>query len=1029
MLERLIGWSLAHRGLVLSLTALAAGAGALSFARLPFDAFPDTTPVQVQVNTIAPALAPEEVERQLTLPVEQALAGLKGLSELRSISKFGLSQVTLVFDESIPIYLGRQQVAERLGTVELPEGTERPTMGPIATGLGEIFHYLVRGKGKSLAELRTVQDWIIRPQLRSVPGVAEVNSWGGEERQIHVVLDPRDLLARGLTMADVVEALQRSNVNVGGGTVVRAGSASLVQGIARLTSPAEVGRVVVASRDGVPVRVEDVATVREGAEVRRGAVTAAGQGEVVLGLGFMLMGENSREVTQRLAARLDQVRPSLPEGVEVAVVYKRTDLVNQVLHTVRRNLVEGAALVILILLVFLGSFKAGLVVASVIPLSFLIAGNSMLGLGIAGTLMSLGAIDFGLVVDSSVILVENAVRRLSLEGKSRSVLEIVRDAAVEVRRPTLFGELIILIVYLPILALEGVEGKLFRPMAITVMSVLGASMILSLTAVPALASLALGRKSARHYGEPWIVRAAKKLYVPLLEWALRHRRLVLAAVLAVLAGGGLAASRLGGEFVPRLSEQSVVINTIRLASVSLEESVRYGSAIERVLLDAFPDEIADIWTRTGTAEVATDPMGLELSDVFITLKPRSGWKWARTQEELVAAMRGRLSDMPGMRMVFTQPIEMRVNEMIAGARSDVVLKLFGDDLAILKEKAAEIHEVVRTVAGSADSSVEQVTGQPVLQVQVNRDALARHGIRAEEVMDLVRAVGPARVGDVLVGERRIPLAVTLSDEYRNEPEMLDLLPVRAREDGVVVPLGEVASISTVEGPATIQREWGKRRILIQSNVRYRDVASWVDEARQRVEREVELPAGYFVRWSGQFEHLERARARLAIVVPLAILLVFLLLYVTYGRILDVMRVFTGVPFAAVGGVLALLIRGMPFSVSAGVGFIALSGVSVLADMVLVSTVRQLTSSGMATLEAVRLAAERRFRPVLMTGLVAAIGFLPMAASTGVGAEIQRPLATVVIGGLLTSTILTLVVLPVLYTVLAGQRDGSRPQGR
>ena len=716
---------------------------------------------------------------------------------------------------------------------------------------------------------------LIAPQLRSVAGVAEVNSWGGEERQIQVVFDPRNLLARGLTMADVALALRRSNVNVGGGVVARAGSASLVQGVARLTSLEEVGRVVVAARNGVPVLVEDVAQVREGAEVRRGAVTAAGKGEAVLGLGFMLMGENSRDVTKRLHARLEEVRPSLPKGVDVTVVYERTDLVDHVLATVRRNLTEGAILVVVILFLFLGSFRAGLVVAAIIPLSLLIAGNAMLGLGIAGTLMSLGAIDFGLVVDSSVIMVENAVRRLSLERGTRPVRDIVHDAAVEVQRPALFGQLIILIVYLPILALEGVEGKLFRPMALTVMAVLGAAMVLSLTAMPALASLALGRGGGDHGREPWIVRAAKRVYLPLLEWALRRRLMVVAVAVLVVVAGGLAATRLGGEFVPRLSEQAVVINTIRLASVSLEESNRYGTAIERVLLEAFPDEIAHVWTRTGTAEVATDPMGLELSDVFITLKPARDWKRADSQEELVAAMRGRLSDMPGTRMVFTQPIEMRVNEMIAGARSDVVVKLFGDDLDLLKSKAAEIQNVIRTVVGSADSSVEQITGQPVLEVKVDRVALARHGVQAAEVTDLVQALGPVRVGDVLIGERRVPLAVRLGDEFRAEPDLVGSLPVPVHGNGRSVPLAELASIHKGEGPSTIQREWGKRRILVQSNVRGRDVASWVDEAKRRVVKEVSLPAGYFVRWGGQFEHLERARARLGVVVPLSLFLVFL----------------------------------------------------------------------------------------------------------------------------------------------------------
>jgi cobalt-zinc-cadmium resistance protein CzcA len=1021
MLGEIIGWSLRHRLVVILAWVGIALAGVIAFRDLPIDAFPDTTPVQVQVNTVAPALAPLEVERQITAPVEQSISGLPGLEEVRSISRFGLSQVTVVFEDGTNVYLARQVVNERLGRVNLPAGVERPELGPVATGLGEVFHYLVTGKGKTLSELRTVQDWIIKPQLVSVPGVAEVNAWGGEERQIHVVVDPRVLQKHDLTLTQLVEALEQNNANVGGGVITQAGEASTVQGIGLVTTRSDVEQIVITAVDGVPIRVRDVASVVEGHEIRRGAVTAAGQGEVVLGLGFLLMGENSHQVTARLRGRLDEVRKTLPPGVEVTPVYQRTSLVDHVLATVRTNLLEGAVLVIAILFLFLGSVRAGLIVASAIPLSMLFAFDLMTRAGIAGSLMSIGAIDFGLVVDSSVIMVENSARRLAEEGGARSRLDIVRDAALEVRRPTMFGELIILIVYVPILTLEGVEGKLFRPMALTVVFALAGSMVLSLTLMPVLASLGLARRA--HQRETWLVRQLKRGYRPVVAGALRWRWAVLAGAALLVVNGALLATRLGSEFVPRLREGSIVINTVRLASVSLEESVRYGTQIERDLMARFPDEIEDVWTRTGSAELATDPMGIELSDVFVTLTPRDRWKRAETQDELVAVMQEELSVLPGMRMVFTQPIEMRMNEMIAGIRADVGVKLFGDDLALLKEKAAAIERVLKGIDGAADVTTEQVSGQPVLEVAVDRDAIARRGIPAREVLEAIAALGTLRVGELQEGERRFPIAVRLADSYRTDPDAVGKILVTA-SNGDRVPLAKLARIKTVDGPAAVNREWAKRRIVVQANVRGRDVGSFVADARAAIEREVELPAGYYVRFGGQFEHLERARSRLLIVVPLALGLIFVLLYFTYGRFLDALRVFTGVPFAAVGGVVALWLRGLPFSISAGVGFIALSGVAVLGNMVLVTTIRQNLDKGMELLPAIRSAAEQRLRPVLMTGLVASLGFVPMALNTGIGAEVQRPLATVVIGGVLTSMALTLVVIPALFSLigLRGRKD-------
>ncbi|WP_437948401.1 CusA/CzcA family heavy metal efflux RND transporter [Sorangium sp. So ce296] len=1021
MLNAVITWSLRHRLLVILAAIGLSLAGILALRRLPIDAFPDTTPVQVQINTVAPALSPVEIERQITAPVEQAISGLPRLEEVRSLSRFGLSQVTARFEDETDIYLARQVVMERLQTVTLPPGIERPELGPVATGLGEVFHYVVTGKGKSLSELRTVHDWVIAPQLRSVRGVAEVNAWGGDERQIQVLVDPAELTARGLALHDLSEALERNNANVGGGTLDQAGESSLIQGIGIATRVSDIEDIVVAAKGGAPIRVRDVARVVEGREIRRGAVTADGQGEVVLGLGFMLMGENSHDVTTRLKARLSEVEKSLPEGVDVAVVYDRTELIDEVLGTVEKNLIEGALLVVAVLFAFLGNLRAGLIVASAIPLSMLFAFDLMLRAGVAGSLMSLGAIDFGLVVDSSVIMVENSVRRLSEDAGDRSATDVVRDASIEVRKPTMFGELIIMIVYLPILALEGAEGKLFRPMALTVIFALVGSMILSLTLMPVLASLLLPRRMEER--ENALVRLLKRAYRPALQLALRGRWAVLAGAALLLGNAVFLATRLGAEFVPRLREGTIVANTVRLSGVSAGESIRYGTRLERVLLERFPDEIERVWTRTGTAEVATDPMGLELSDMFITLRPREAWKRAATQDELVQAMESELAGMPGMRVIYTQPIEMRVNEMVAGIRADLGVKLFGDDFDTLKQKAREIEAVLKGIPGAADVVTEQVTGQPVLEIEVDRAAIARHGIAAADVLDVVEALGAREVGQLQEGERRFPVTLRIDDRYREDPASIGRILVTAA-GGERIPLARLAKIRTTEGPTAINREWAKRRIVVQANVRGRDVGTYVEEARARLDREVELPPGYYVRFGGQFEHLERAQSRLLVVVPVALGLILLLLYVTYGRLLDAIRVFTGVPFAAIGGVVALWLGDLPFSISAGVGFVALSGVAVLGDMVLVSTVRQLTAAGMPVRAAIELAAERRLRPVLMTALVASLGFVPMALNTGVGAEVQRPLATVVIGGVISSTLLTLLVLPVLYSVVGTAREGA-----
>jgi cobalt-zinc-cadmium resistance protein CzcA len=1014
MLNAIIDWSLRHRLAVVGLTLAAVVAGLLALRHLDIDAFPDTTPVQVQVNTVAPTLGPEEIERQITGQVEQAIGGLPKVTGVRSISKFGLSQVVVVFADGTDIWFARQLIAERLTTVELPVGIRRPELGPVATGLGEVFHYVVRSRSGDPTRSRTVQDWVIKPALRSVPGVAEVNSWGGFERQYEIRLDPERLVAHGLTLDTVLERVRAGNVNVGGGVVQRGASTWLVQGQGRLGSEAEIGALVVAAKDGVAVRLRDVAEVGIGHEIRRGAVTADGRGEVVLGLGFLLMGENSHEVTSRLKAKLDELRPFLPPDVEVEVVYDRTELVDHVIDTVRRNLFEGGLLVVAVLFLFLGNLRAGLIVALAIPLSMMFAFDGMLRFSIAASLLSLGAIDFGLVVDSSVIMVENAVRRLNdPRERHRSHLEVVRDAAIEVRKPTMFGELIIIMVYLPILTLEGVEGKLFQPMALTVVFALVGSMILSLTLMPVLASWCL-RRSPHAEADPWLVRLAAWIYRPCLRLALRHRLAVVGLAGASVLVAVVLFRGLGAEFIPRLSEGGIVANTIRLPGMDLTASAALNTRVERLLLAEFPDEIRHVWTRFGTAEVATDPMGIELGDVFISLKPRTGWSRARTQAELSERIAHLLRDLPGQTVAMTQPIEMRINEMVSGARADVAIKLFGDDMDLLRSKTSEIETALYGVDGSDGISVEQTTGQPALRIRADPEALARHGIPAGEVMEMVEAIGGIHLGEVVEGQLRFPLVARLPAAIRDDPDRLAELPILAA-GGERLPLGSVTRIEATQEPLTITREWGQRRIVIQCNVQGRDVASFVADAQAAIAKEVVLPPGRWrIEWGGQFENLERARARLALVVPVALLSIFLLLRWSLGSTMLAILVYTAVPVAAVGGVAGLWLRGMPFSISAAVGFIALAGVAVLNGLVMVTFIRQLRRQGMPLAEAIEQGSIVRLRPVLMTALVAALGFIPMALATGMGAEVQRPLATVVISGILSSTLLTLFLIPVLY---------------
>jgi heavy metal efflux system protein len=1030
MLSGIISFSLKNRLLVCVLGGVLVLIGGYAVSVLPIDAFPDTTPVQVQVNTTAASLNPEETEAQITLPIELAVGGLPGLTNVRSVSKFGLSQVVATFDDATSIFRARQLVMERLQAVELPGGIERPQLGPIATGLGEVFHYVVRSDdpNRTLTELREIHDWVVKPELRKVPGVAEVNSWGGYEKQYHVVVEPDRLIKYKLTLAKLTEALEANNQNVGGGQIVRSGEALLVHGLGLTTNTHEIGDIVIAAFDGVPVRVRDVAMVKPDHEIRRGAMTVDGKGEAVLGLGFMLMGENSAVVTRALKAQLAKVQKALPADVKVDVLYDRTELVENVIRTVEHNLIAGALLVMIVLLAFLGNLRAGLVVAAAIPLSMLFAGGLMLQAGIAASLLSLGAIDFGLIVDGAVVMVENAVRRMAdrqrelgraLTAEERH--ETLSAAPLEVASPVAFGVGIILIVFLPILALQGIEGKLFKPMALTLIFALLGSLLLALTLTPVLASLLLPRKVKER--EPWLVRLTHRLYAPVLDQALRRRAPVLLGALALAVGAGLLASRLGGEFLPRLGEGAIVGTTVRLAGISVDESAAQNTLIEKRLLAEFPDEIEHIWTRLGTAEVATDPMGVELADFFLALKPRAQWKKARTQAELTEKMRVLLDRVPGMRLAFSQPIEMRLNELIAGIRSAIGIKVYGDDLGELRRLGDEVQKVLVTVRGADEVTVEQLTGQAFVQVRIDAEAIARFGVPRRDILSVVEAVGTKKVGEIREGQRRFPLVVRLPDRQRTDPGALaaTLIPTDA---GPVLPLERVAKVLETEGPATISREWGKRRIIVQCNVRGRDVAGFVAEAKARMAAAVTLPEGYTLDWGGQFENMERANRRLMFVVPMALALILVLLFLSLGSLKDVLVVATGIPLGAVGGVLALWLRSMPFTVSAAIGFVALCGVAILNGLVLVTFIRERLDAGASVEQAVRDGCLVRLRPVLMTALVAAVGFIPMAVNVGVGGEVQRPLATVVIGGIVTNTLLTLLVLPSLYVAFKRRAAGD-----
>jgi heavy metal efflux system protein len=1055
MLDRLVAFSLARRWLVLGATLVAAAYGAFCFTALPIDAVPDITNVQVQINTAAPGYSPLEAENRVTFPIETALGGLPRLAYTRSISRYGLSQVTAVFEDGTDVYFARQLVSERLrgAAARLPAGV-LPELGPVATGLGEIFMYTVesepgatdeRGRPLDPTDLRTVQDWIIKPQLRTVAGVTEVNSIGGFVREVHVTPRPEFLVAYRLSFGDLERAIASNGSSTGAGYIERNGEQMLVRSPGQLGNLDDVRQIVVGQRTGVPIRVGDVASVAFGEELRTGAATENGR-EVVLGTVFMLIGENSRDVARRAAAKLEAIGESLPPGVVARAVYDRTGLVDRTIATVERNLVEGAALVVAILFLLLGNARAAFLTALVIPLSMLLTFAGMARGHISANLMSLGALDFGLIVDGTVIIVENCIRRLAAAGHGRSApldlrerVAVVAEATRQVVRPSVFGVLIILIVYLPILALEGVEGKMFRPMALTVSLALLAALLLSLTFVPAAIAIVMrGRIEER---ESRLMRGMRSAYGRLLETALRRRAIVLVVAASMFVASLWAATRLGSEFIPSLDEGDVALHALRIPGTGLAQAVSMQRSLETALRTV--PEVETTFAKIGTAEIATDPMPPSVADGFVMLKERDEWPDPRkSKEAVVRDLEAAVARVPGNSYEFTQPIEMRMNELIAGVRSDVAFKLFGDDLARLAELGGRVAKILETVPGAADVKTEPITGLPMLEAQVDRAALARHGLTQSEVQDVVRtAIGGAVAGQIFEGDRRFDIVVRLPEEQRTDLAALARLPITlpTRIDDAVpgplaspvvgrigesafVPLDAVARLVSGTGPNQISRENGKRRVVVTANVRGRDVGSFVAEAQQRIRAEVDLPIGYWSSWGGQFEQLESASARLRLVVPLALVLIFGILAGMTGSVRDAAIIFSGVPLAWTGGIAALLLRGIPLSISAGVGFIAVSGVAVLNGVVLVAFIEELLREGRSVDAAVREGALTRLRPIVMTALVAALGFVPMAISTGAGAEVQRPLATVVIGGILSSTALTLFVLPVLYTLTSGRSD-------
>ena len=1036
MFERIIRFAIEQRYLVLLAVLGMAGLGIASYQKLPIDAVPDITNVQVQVNTSAPGFTPLETEQRVTYPVETAMAGLPGLQQTRSISRSGLSQVTVIFKDGTDLFFARQLVNERLQQAreQLPEGVES-AMGPISTGLGEIFLWTIEtepgarkedGSEYTPTDLRVIQDWVIKPQLRNVPGVAEVNTIGGFAKQFQVAPDTRRLAAYGLTLADVIAALERNNANVGAGYIERNGEQLLVRAPGQVGSLEDIANIVVANVDGTPIRLRNIAEVDLGRELRTGAATEDGR-EVVLGTVFMLIGENSRTVAKAAAAKLDEINRTLPAGVRAVTVYDRTQLVDKAIATVKRNLTEGAILVIAVLFLFLGNIRAALITAMVIPLAMLFTFTGMFSNRISANLMSLGALDFGIIVDGAVVIVENAIRRLAhaqqhhgrMLTRSERMHEVFA-ASKEARRALIYGQLIIMVVYLPIFALTGVEGKMFHPMAFTVVLALLGAMILSVTFVPAAIALFITGKVKEE--ENLLMRGARRAYEPVLDWVMARRALVFAVAAVLVVLSGVLASRMGSEFVPSLGEGDFALQSLRTPGTSLSQSVSMQEKLERQVLDKVP-EVLRMFSRTGTAEIASDPMPPNISDAYVMLKPKDQWPDPKkSRAQLEAEIQDAANGVPGSAYELSQPIQLRFNELISGVRSDVAVKVFGDDMDVLNRTAEQIAGVLRQVQGSSEVKVEQTSGLPVLTVNIDRQRAARYGLNVGDIQDNVAvAIGGREAGTLFEGDRRFDVIVRLPENLRSDIDALSrmLIPVPAPANATdsrigFITLGEVARLELVQGPNQISRENGKRLVVVSANVRGRDIGSFVAEASGNIEQQVKLQAGYWTTWGGQFEQLQSAAQRLQIVVPVALLLVFTLLLMMFNNVRDGLLVFTGIPFALTGGVVALWLRDIPLSISAGVGFIALSGVAVLNGLVMIAFIRSLREEGRGLDEAIREGALTRLRPVLMTALVASLGFVPMALATGTGAEVQRPLATVVIGGILSSTTLTLLVLPALY---------------
>lgn len=1025
MIDAIIRFSIKQPLLILMMVLFLVGTGWFSLQKLPIDAVPDITNVQVQVLTAAPSLAPLEVERQITFPIEIAMSGLPGVSQVRSVSKFGLSAVTIVFDDAVDTYFARQLVLERLTQVrqQIPESIGTPEMGPISTGLGEIYQYEVRpGKGtaRDPIALRTIQDWIVRRQLMGTTGVAEVNSYGGQKKQYQIRVDPARLQAFDLTLREILAAVMANNENVGGAYIEHSGEQFVLRGIGLAQTTKQIGNIVVKTgKEGVPIFVRDLATVEIGSEVRQGAVLADGKGEIVAGIVMMLKGENSRTVVESVKERVSQIKKTLPPGIELVPFYDRSELVDRTIHTVESNLFEGALLVIVVLLVVLGNWRGALLVASVIPLSMLFAAICMNAFKVSGNLMSLGAIDFGLIVDGAVVMVENAVRRLA-EAQHKRLREhpktTILNACLEVGRPVVFAVAIIAIVYLPIFSLSGIEGKMFKPMSMTIVFALAGSLLLSLTYVPALLTIIMTGPIKED--DSLLLRIVKPVYKRALDLAWNYRPQTLAIAVSLLVFSAITFPMLGSEFIPRLDEGALAIQMQQLPSVSLTQSIATATQAEQVLM-SFPEVIKTV-SKIGRAEVATDPMGVESVDMYVALKPIADWKSAPTRDELIDKMSKALQEkVPQAVFSFSQPIELRTAELIAGVRSDIAVKVFGDDLNTLREVAEKIAKAITKVPGAADVKVEQTAGLPQLSIEADRDAIARYGINVQDVNNIVQSIVAGQpAGIVYEGEQRFDMIVRLSEGSAQDAESIKRLlitapPLTAGGSAALIPLSALAKITVEEGPAQISREDRRRRIVVELNVRGRDIGSFVKDAQAEIEKGVKLPEGYYITWGGQFENLQRATLMLSIVVPIALLLIFILLFMTFGSVSEALLIYTGIPFAVVGGVFALAIRSMPFSISAGVGFIALSGVAVLNGVVMVSYINSLKEN-MDIETAVIEGALTRLRPVLMTALVASLGFFPMAFSSSAGAEVQRPLATVVIGGLITSSLLTLLLLPNLF---------------